>query len=195
MDLREKSVNDFQLLAEEIIETVGTRNSHWEKFWDDKKEKHYVYHWKLGKSDNSDDPAVCEVCDVIIDPVDYKCFDCDTLRSKINQPKYKGRTPLEDLMEITYLKHNDNKVDMNQIGKGDENHDFEMEEEDDGSGGGMGRLLRKSKKYRKSFRKSYGGSKVHTMASGIGKSMTSKFGFGGGGGGEGEGGGGEGKGG
>jgi serine/threonine-protein phosphatase 2B regulatory subunit len=180
LDLRERSENDFKLLVEEIVENVGTRNSRWEKFTNMENGKHFHYNWKTGQQDDSGDPAICEVCDVILDPVDYKCFDCHTLRSHVNQGKYKGRTPLSDLMEVSFLQHNDNKVDLDSMRKDDDMADFELDDQDDDEGGGMlGRAMRKSRKMRKSFRKSYGKSKVADIGrksfGGIGKSLTSKL--------------------
>ena len=71
-------------------------------------------------------------------------------------------------MEVTYLSHNENKLDLDQ-NREDPHADFEMEEEDDGDKNGIfGRAMRSTRKFKRSFRKSYGGKKV----SDISRSMT-----------------------
>ncbi len=181
-DLRERSESDFKMLVDETVELFGTRNSRWEKLHDDAKpqgKKFYYYNWKSGKMIEDENPAICEICDEEIDPIDFKCFNCNTLRSRINQPKYKGRTPLEDLMEVTYLDFKENNADLLKKANQGDMADFELEEDDldePVEGEGMiGRALRKSRKFRKSARKSYGKSKISSSVDGIGKSLTRGF--------------------
>ena len=87
-DLRKSSVTDFKMLLEEVVETLGTRNSKWEKLHDEGTNTYYHYNWKTRKQEDSENPAICEMCDSTIDPHDFKCFECNTLRSSVNQPKY-----------------------------------------------------------------------------------------------------------
>jgi len=174
VDLRERSVNDFKLLTEEVVEVIGTRNSRWEKLFDENTGKHYHYNWKIGKREDDDNPAVCEVCDVIIDPVDFKCFDCNSLRSGVNQSKYRGHTALEDLMDVEdlVLNVNTNKADLGK--HNDDMDDFDIEEEEDDEGGGM---MARAKRLTRKSRKNFGKSKVADVGrksfGGIKKSFTS----------------------
>lgn len=111
--------------------------------------------------------------------VDFKCFNCNTLRSNVNQPKYKGRTPLDQLMEVTYLKHNTNNLDLEQR-REDPNADFEIEDEDGDEKGFLGRAMRSTRKFKRSFRKSYGGKKVADISRSMTGGLSKMLGQGGG---------------
>ena len=81
----------------------GLRNSCWEKLYDPEEELSFYYQWQTGEKVppiGNLSPAICEVCDSLIDLTDYKCFSCDSLRSVRNRAKYRGRISLEE-MEAT----------------------------------------------------------------------------------------------
>ena len=146
---------DFKELTQEIVDLFGTRNTRWERLHDESRGDSYMYNWKGGKTLEGN-PAICEVCDEEIEEVDFKCFNCNTLRSNVNQPKYKGRTPLEDLMEVTYLdvgKKNDGAF----MGKREEEEEGEFEDEEGEGKGVMGVLRSKTRTFRRTARKSRAG--------------------------------------
>ena len=161
----------------EVIELFGTRNTRWEKLYDSnakRGQEYYYYNWKIGKTTackDGEDPAICEVCDEEIEAVDFKCFNCNTLRSNVNQPKYHGRTPLDQLMEVTYLNAKENDLSALDQKKKDEDEELQMDMEDDEAEGFLGRAMRSTRKFKRSFRKSYGGKKIAD----IGSSVTRTF--------------------
>jgi len=82
----------------------GLRNSCWEKLYDPEEELSFYYQWQTGQkvpSIGNQSPAICEVCDSLIDLIDYKCFNCDSLRSVRNRKKYRGRISLEEMEAAT----------------------------------------------------------------------------------------------
>ncbi|GMH78178.1 hypothetical protein TrST_g878 [Triparma strigata] len=177
LDLRKQAEQDFKDLVTEVIELFGTRNTRWEKLYDSnakRGQEYYYYNWKIGKTTackDGEDPAICEVCDEEIEAVDFKCFNCNTLRSNVNQPKYHGRTPLDQLMEVTYLNAKENDLSALDQKKKDEDEELQMDMEDDEAEGFLGRAMRSTRKFKRSFRKSYGGKKIAD----IGSSVTRTF--------------------
>jgi len=79
---------------------LGLRNTCWEKLYDPEEELSFYYQWQTGEKVSpigNLSPAICEVCDSLIDLTDYKCFSCDSLRSVRNRTKYRGRISLEEM--------------------------------------------------------------------------------------------------
>ena len=149
--LKAQSEIDFKNLISELVEKYGTRNTHWEVLFDaSQREGKQRYHFNYSKKRFAyGDPAICEMCDEDIDPLDFKCFGCNSFRSAINQPKYTGRTPLSELMDMSLL-----------AGKKTEDIDFmvktaldydEDSEEDDGDMSMKGKINRKMRQSRKSI--------------------------------------------
>ena len=78
----------------------GLRNSCWEKLYDPEEDLSFYYQWQTGEKVSpisNLSPAICEVCDSLIELTDYKCFNCDSLRSDRNRTKYRGRISLEEM--------------------------------------------------------------------------------------------------
>ena len=167
-DARKQSESDFKELTQEVVDLFGTRNTRWERLYDEEARTTYVYNWKNGKTLGGN-PAICEVCDEEIEEVDFKCFNCNTLRSNVNQPKYKGRTPLEDLMQVTYLDQG-KKHEVVSLGKADNDDDHEFAEDEEGQAGMMGVLRSKTRTFKRTWRKSKGGEMMRTFRKTLGKS-------------------------
>ncbi|GMI36420.1 hypothetical protein TrCOL_g9544 [Triparma columacea] len=167
-DARKQAEVDFKELTQEIVELFGTRNTRWERLYDQDAQTTYLYNWKNGKT-LAGNPAICEVCDEEIEEVDFKCFNCNTLRSNVNQPKYKGRTPLEDLMDITYLDQGKKNDEGAFLGRSKSDDDLEFEEEEEDQKGVMGVLRSKTKTLKRTFRKSKGGAMMRTFRKTLGK--------------------------
>ena len=167
-DARKQAEVDFKELTQEIVELFGTRNTRWERLYDQDAQTTYLYNWKNGKT-LAGNPAICEVCDEEIEEIDFKCFNCNTLRSNVNQPKYKGRTPLEDLMDITYLDQGKKNDEGAFLGRSKSDDDLEFEEEEEDQKGVMGVLRSKTKTLKRTFRKSKGGAMMRTFRKTLGK--------------------------
>ena len=172
-EARGQGDKDFKELGQELVETFGTRNTRWEELYNpdepDPNKQHYHYNWRTGNV-GYNNPAVCEACDELIDSLDFKCFGCNTLRSRVNQGKYKGRTPLKDLMEVAHLEVKENDVDLFAKSRAEDAAGGHGEEDDDEGEGGEGsvlkRMARKSRKtLERKMRKSVTGGGIKSMMS------------------------------
>jgi len=70
--------------------------------FDPDQQINYYFQWQTGQQCfdqqlGDSPPAICEVCDALIDLTDYKCFNCDAPRSDRNRKKYRGRISLEEM--------------------------------------------------------------------------------------------------
>mmetsp|Transcript_45079 Transcript_45079/g.70516 ORF Transcript_45079/g.70516 Transcript_45079/m.70516 type:complete len:572 (-) Transcript_45079:640-2355(-) len=88
-DRREDKRQMFEDLRTELVEAFGTKDTKWEKLHDEERDASYWYHIE-DKKQLWEEPAICENCDSFIDPMDPKCFECDTERSAYNMGLYKG---------------------------------------------------------------------------------------------------------
>ena len=78
----------------------GLRNTCWERLYDPEEDLSFYYQCQTGEKVSpigNLPPAICEVCDSLIHLTDYKCFNCDSLRSVRNRKKYRGRISLEEM--------------------------------------------------------------------------------------------------
>lgn len=86
-------------------ERFGPAATHWEKLYDADQNLSFFFQWQTGErcydqQVGNQTPAICEVCDCLIELTDYKCFNCDAPRSERNKKKYRGRVSLEN-MEVS----------------------------------------------------------------------------------------------
>jgi hypothetical protein len=75
------------------------------------------YHTESGNT-LFQEPAVCHVCDEIIDGLDVRCFSCNTDRSRHNRKLYTGTS------ELPKLEDDGKKIT-------DDDDDFDDDEEKD----------------------------------------------------------------
>ena len=91
---------NWRTFVDSYEDRFGLRNSCWEKLYDPEEDRSFYYQWQTGEKVSligNLSPAICEVCDSLIDLTDYKCFNCDSLRSVRNRKKYRGRISLDEM--------------------------------------------------------------------------------------------------
>ena len=108
--------------------------------------------------------SICEMCDSEIEGLDYKCYNCNTLRSAVNEERYCGHTSIEDLkeMDVDGKENTIGAVDCSDPtgskirGDGGGGGGLLEDGEEDGGGEGngkMGRLFKKTRTFRRTLTK------------------------------------------
>ena len=106
-DLYEDLLNTFEdenwpRFVDSFEARFGPSTTCWERMFDPDQQINYYFQWQTGQKCfdqqlGDSPPAICEVCDALIDLTDYKCFNCDAPRSVRNRKKYRGRISLEEM--------------------------------------------------------------------------------------------------
>ena len=95
------SFNDkWAVFVDSYEERFGRVTTNWEKLYD--PDQQLTFYFNIGTAERCYDqqpPAICEVCDHLIEIVDYKCFNCNAPRSERNRKKYRGRIALDSIAD------------------------------------------------------------------------------------------------
>lgn len=108
----------FAKMMQDFITKYGTAETKWEELWDEGSQTSCWYHWEKGTTEWQR-PAICHKCDEIIDPMDVRCFNCNTDRHPGNVKLYQGISTLlesgevdDDATYASYARHDsDNESD------------------------------------------------------------------------------------
>uniref|UniRef100_A0A7S2CHR9 Calmodulin n=1 Tax=Octactis speculum TaxID=3111310 RepID=A0A7S2CHR9_9STRA len=92
-----------EALFVELVAVFFGPDTEWEKLWDPDSSAPYWYHIPSGRTEWLR-PAICHNCDAFIDPMDARCFECDTDRTAANVELYTGLSA-----EALRLKHKGNE--------------------------------------------------------------------------------------
>lgn len=104
-DLFERLIDSFEsnwgTFAESYENRFGGPNTRWERLLDPDNNVNFYFQWQTGEraTVGSQPPAICEVCDHLLQLTDCKCFNCDAELSARNRRKYRGRLSLESIEE------------------------------------------------------------------------------------------------
>ena len=185
-DLRKQSEFDFQSLICELIETHGTRNTRWERLYDEEKGEYCMYNVGSGMnlSEKNGRVSICEMCDSEIEALDYKCYNCNTHRSRVNGERYTGKTDLADLVEmdqsakpntIGAIDCSDPSASALRMAGGGGGVLEGAEEEDEGGDGIKGKIWRKSRTFRKTLNKNKKIRKSMDIGKKLGRKVRTSF--------------------
>ena len=124
------------------------------------------------------------MCDSEIEPVDFKCYNCNTLRSRVNEERYTGKTPLEDLKEMdTGAQPNTiglvdcTDPNASKLGKGGGGGGVLDDEEEDGANqkGIKGRIWRNSRTLKRTLKKNKSFQKGMLIGEKLGRKARKSF--------------------
>ena len=94
--------DNWQRFVDNYEDRHGPGNTYWEKLYD--ADQNLTFYFNTQSAQRCYDqqlgnqpPAICEVCDSLIELADFKCFHCDAARSERNKKKYRGRVSLESM--------------------------------------------------------------------------------------------------
>ena len=101
-DLHTSFNSNWPAFVDSYEDRFGPATTCWEKLYDADQKLSFYFQWQTAERCYDQQlgncpPAICEVCDHIIELTDYKCFNCDAPRSKRNRKKYRGRISLENM--------------------------------------------------------------------------------------------------
>ena len=94
--------SSWKAFVDSYDERFGSEATCWEKLYDHDQDLSFYFNWQSGERCydqqlGNQPPAICEVCDSLIQLTDWKCFNCDAPRSERNQRKYRGRVSLKSI--------------------------------------------------------------------------------------------------